>query len=124
MSLTLSDEQALALRARAAAEGRSLEEWILRLAEPAGNSGRTRTPIWEAIDERMRRVPREDLEALPKDWREPDRPLRLRCYHREHFERILRRYFFWVALTSTEDPAHERAMALSHSNTRQNNHDR
>ncbi len=67
MSLTLSDEQALALRARAAAEGLSLEEWILRLAEPAGNSGRTRTPIWEAIDERMRRVPREDLEALPKD---------------------------------------------------------
>ena len=35
MSLTLSDEQAAALRAKAAAEGLSLEEWIQKLAEPA-----------------------------------------------------------------------------------------
>lgn len=69
MSLTLSDEQASALRARAAAEGLSLEEWILRLAEPAatGQSARTRKPIWDAIEERMKRVPLEDREALPKD---------------------------------------------------------
>ena len=69
MSLTLSDEQASALRARAAAEGLSLEEWILRLAEPVAtrNSARTRKPIWEAIDQRMRLVPLEDLEALPQD---------------------------------------------------------
>jgi len=35
MSLTLSDEQATALRAKAAAEGLSLEEWIQKLAEAA-----------------------------------------------------------------------------------------
>jgi hypothetical protein len=69
MSLTLSDEQATALRAKAAAEGLSLEEWIRKLAEPApaGNEARARKPIWEAIAERMKRVPPEDLAALPKD---------------------------------------------------------
>ena len=69
MSLTLSDEQATALQAKAAAEGLSLEEWIQKLAEPdpAANKGRARKPIWEAIVERMKRVPPEDLAALPND---------------------------------------------------------
>ncbi len=69
MSLTLSDEQATALRAKAAAEGLSLEEWIRKLAEPApaGNEARARKPIWEAIAERMKHVPPEDPAALPKD---------------------------------------------------------
>ena len=34
MSLTLTDEQATALQAKAAAEGLSLEAWIEKLAEP------------------------------------------------------------------------------------------
>jgi len=72
LSLTLSDEEATALQARAAAEGLSLEEWIHKLAQPestTNNACRHERPrhIWDIIVENMKDVPPEDFAALPKD---------------------------------------------------------
>jgi len=67
VTLQLSDEQATALEARAAAEGLSLEAWIVRLAELQPAASRPRRPIWEIIAENMKNVPCEDLAAMPKD---------------------------------------------------------
>lgn len=73
MSLTLSDHQATVLRAKAAAEGLSLEEWIEKLGQPseplkkaAGSNDRPRR-IWDVITDNMKDVPSEDFAALPKD---------------------------------------------------------
>jgi hypothetical protein len=64
LTITLSDEQATALQAKAVAEGLSVEEWIQKLAEP---TPLPRQRIWETIAENIRRVPGEDLAAMPKD---------------------------------------------------------
>jgi plasmid stability protein len=72
--IDLPDDQAAALRAKAAAQGLSLEEWFRALAEQSGpaspereeNKSETR-PIWEVITDNMKNVPPEDLAALPKD---------------------------------------------------------
>jgi hypothetical protein len=99
MSLTikLSDAQAIALQAKAAAEGLSVEEWIQRMAdvppptegwvqrrrevlpssekrihtvaavEPPSDRPQQQPPIWEVIAGNMKDVPPEDFAALPKD---------------------------------------------------------
>jgi hypothetical protein len=72
LKIDLSDEQAAALKAKAAAQGLSLEEWFRALAEQPGpasfrQSTSEARPIWEIIDENMKGVPLEDLAALPKD---------------------------------------------------------
>lgn len=74
VSIELSAEREAALRAQAEAAGLSIGQWLLRLAEQAGpasprpeeQNGDTR-PIWEVIAENMKRVPPEDLAALPRD---------------------------------------------------------
>jgi hypothetical protein len=63
--IELSDEQAAALTAKAAAEGLSLEAWIEKLAEPAAN--RPRRHISEIIRENMSRVPAEIMANTPTD---------------------------------------------------------
>lgn len=68
LTIQLSDEQATALRAKAAAEGLSLEEWLQKLAEqrpPA--SGQPRRHIADVIRENMQDVPPEVMAAMPKD---------------------------------------------------------
>ncbi len=71
MTLTLSDEQAATLEAKAAAEGLSLEAWIGRLAEPQPTpqpaTARPKRHISEIIRENMSRVPAEILAAMPTD---------------------------------------------------------
>jgi len=69
MTLTLTDKQATALKAKAAAEGLSLEAWIAKLAEQEQepSASRPRRHIWDAIAENMKNVPPEDFAALPKD---------------------------------------------------------
>jgi hypothetical protein len=69
LTIELSDEQATALQAKAAAEGLSLEEWLQKLAlqEPVAASRPRQRPIWEVIAENMKDVPPEDFAALPKD---------------------------------------------------------
>jgi hypothetical protein len=75
LTLTLSDEQASVLQAKAAAEGLSLDAWIEKLFhhEPQpvalgpGRHDRPRRHISEVIQEIMSDVPREVFEALPHD---------------------------------------------------------
>ncbi|HEY2382603.1 MAG TPA: hypothetical protein VGK48_15620 [Terriglobia bacterium] len=72
VKIDLPDDQAAALRAKAAAQGLSLEEWFRALAERSGSpnpgqNGRDTRAIWDVIAENMKNVPPEDLAALPKD---------------------------------------------------------
>ena len=75
LTLTLSDEQASVLQAKAAAEGLSLDAWIEKLShnepKPATNEpdrhDRPRRHISDVIQEIMSEVPREAFEALPRD---------------------------------------------------------
>ncbi len=67
--IELPDDAAAALTAKAAADGLSLEAWLKRLAAggeapPAGQPSR---PIWETIADNRKRVPPEELAALPQD---------------------------------------------------------
>ena len=76
LSLELGPEQEIALRARAAARGGSVEEYAgqflardLERGEDEDASGlpRDSRPVWEVIADIMKDVPAEDLAALPKD---------------------------------------------------------
>lgn len=61
--IELSDEQAAALKAKAAAEGLTLEAWIEKLASPE-------MPLQSAADivlKHMRRVPPESRGTMPED---------------------------------------------------------
>jgi hypothetical protein len=69
MSLILSDEQASALQAKAAAEGLSLEEWLRNLVETTEPTAADR-PLQTAADiilSSMRNVPPEIMASMPKD---------------------------------------------------------
>jgi len=63
--IELPDEQAAALKARAAAEGLSLAEWIRQLAEQAQSAGPPHWHIADAIRESMQDVPPEIMAAMP-----------------------------------------------------------
>ncbi|MFN0165402.1 MAG: hypothetical protein ACKV22_03140 [Bryobacteraceae bacterium] len=72
--LELSDEKAAKLKARAAAQGLTLEAWLDKLAdEAAGAPARVQPPasprrhISEVILERMSKVPPEVMAAMSKD---------------------------------------------------------
>ena len=67
MTITLSDERAAALQAKAAAEGLSLEDWIQKLAGEESAAGRSRQHIAELILENMRGVPAEIMAQMPED---------------------------------------------------------
>ncbi len=71
--IELPDDQAVALTAKAAAQGLQLKDWLAKLA--GGKSGEAvqsdrnvdDRPIWDIIVDRMKDVPPEDMAALPKD---------------------------------------------------------
>ena len=70
LTLKLSDEQATALQAKAAAEGLSLEAWMERLAEPVAPdppAGRPLRSIADFIVESMKDVPPEIMATMPTD---------------------------------------------------------
>jgi LmbE family N-acetylglucosaminyl deacetylase len=67
LTIKLSDEQATALQAKAAAEGLSVEEWIQKLADPRPSASRPRRHISEIIRENMSRVPPEIMATMPTD---------------------------------------------------------
>ncbi len=67
--IELPDEQAAALRAKAAAEGLTLEAWLEQLAG-AENGARAEHPLRTAADivlDCMRQVPPELMSTLPTD---------------------------------------------------------
>jgi hypothetical protein len=67
LTIKLSDEQAAALQAKAAAEGLSLEEWLQKLAEREPAAGRPHRHIADVIVENMRNVPPEIMAGMPTD---------------------------------------------------------
>lgn len=72
VTLHLSDEQAAAIQAQAAAEGMPMDTWLERLAEqhmPAVAVRRPASdrPIWEEIVDNMKDVPDEVFDRLPHD---------------------------------------------------------
>ena len=67
MSLTLTDEQATALQAKAAAEGLSLEAWLEKLAEPQPDATRPLQTAADIVLSHMRKVPPEIMATMPTD---------------------------------------------------------
>jgi hypothetical protein len=65
--IELSDEQAAALKAKAAAAGLTLEAWLQKLAEQEPSASRPRQHIADLIVENMRNVPPEIMATMPKD---------------------------------------------------------
>lgn len=68
--IELSDEQASALKAKAAAAGLTLEAWLNRLAGVAEPRPSSEHPLQTAADivvGRMRNVPPEIMATMPKD---------------------------------------------------------
>ncbi len=65
-TITLSEEQAEALRAKAAAEGLTLEDWLAKLAEGTPEE----KPLQAAANivlRRMRNIPLEIAASMPRD---------------------------------------------------------
>ena len=75
ITIELSEELAQALKAKAAAHGLSVEDWLQRMAAQQAqevsalsqSSEAARRPIWEVIRDNMKDVPPEEMAALPKD---------------------------------------------------------
>jgi hypothetical protein len=65
-TIELSDEQAAALKAKAAAAGLTLEDWLQRLAEE-DVAARPRQHIADVICENMQNVAPEVMATMPKD---------------------------------------------------------
>lgn len=65
--IELPDDQAAVLKAKAAAEGLSLAEWIQQLAEQPPAAGPPQRHIADVICENMRDVPPEIMAAMPSD---------------------------------------------------------
>lgn len=67
MVIELSDEQAEALKAKAAAEGLSLEAWLNRLATAEPSAEKPLQTVAEIILSSMRDVPPEIMATMPTD---------------------------------------------------------
>jgi hypothetical protein len=65
--IELPDKQAAALKAKAAAEGLSLEAWLQKLAEQERPAIRPHRHIADVILENMQDVPPEIMARMPKD---------------------------------------------------------
>ena len=65
--IELPDEHAAALKAKAAAAGLTLEEWLQKLAEQEQPPNRPPQHIADVIVENMSNVPPDIMAAMPKD---------------------------------------------------------
>ena len=65
--IEIPDDQAATLKAKAAAEGLSLAEWIQQLAEQPRTAHEPHRHIAEVICENMQDVPPEVMAAMPED---------------------------------------------------------
>ena len=65
--IELPDEQAAALKAKAAAFGLTLEAWLQKLAEQEEPPNRPRRHIADVIVENMSNIPPDMMAAMPKD---------------------------------------------------------
>ena len=118
LTIELSPDKEAAFKAQAQAMGLTIEEWLLRLAEQAGQRPQEQKsdarPVWDMIAENMGTSRR-------KTWRcsRATAPARLittfTACPREPMRAVFADTFYWAALTSTEDAAHDRALSLRRS---------
>ncbi len=76
VTIRLSDEQATALEAKAAAEGLSVEEWIQKLAE-SGNKAARETRTGADLIAALQASPYRDTDIEPERYRLPVRGVTL-----------------------------------------------
>jgi uncharacterized protein len=107
LTINLSDEQATALEAKAAAEGLSVEEWIKKLAAAERPFTCHVRHIADDILDNMKDVPPEITATMPA------RPLHLRLAEEAGMTALFADTFYWIALADAEDTAHRRALALT-----------
>lgn len=65
--IELPDEQAAVLKAKAAAEGLSLQAWLQKLAQEDRSASASHHHIVDVILENMQDVPSEIMSRMPKD---------------------------------------------------------
>jgi plasmid stability protein len=65
--IELPDEQAAALRAKAAAAGLTLEAWLKKLANAEPSAEHPLQTAADIVLDRMRNVPPEVMATMPKD---------------------------------------------------------
>jgi hypothetical protein len=84
LTLELSDDQTTALQAKAAAEGLSVEAWLLKLAErtmPNPLVERPRPTAALIVLDSMGGIPPEIVETLPRRDRAPQTPADIVLFH-------------------------------------------
>jgi plasmid stability protein len=67
LKIDLPDDQTAALTAKARVKGLSAEQYVREVLEHDLASDSKPRPIWEVIEENMKRVPREDMAILRSD---------------------------------------------------------
>jgi hypothetical protein len=67
VKIEISDEQAAALKAKAAAAGLTLEAWLNKLANEEPSAERPLQTAADIVLSRMRNVPPEVMATMPKD---------------------------------------------------------
>ena len=67
LTIELSDEQASAIQAKAAAEGLSVEGWIQKLAGQEAVPEHSPQTAADIVVSHMRKVPAEIMATMPKD---------------------------------------------------------
>jgi hypothetical protein len=67
LTINLSEKQATALEAKAAAEGLSVEAWIQKLADEEPPAERPLQTAADIVLSHMRKVPPEIMAAMPTD---------------------------------------------------------
>ena len=112
LTIHLSDAQAAALQAKAAAEGLSVEQWIQKLAGSEQPVGRPLQHIADIILDNVKDVP-PDYGDDAQGRREPARPLHLRLAKETRMTPLFADTFYWIALADSGDNAHWRAVELT-----------
>jgi hypothetical protein len=67
VTIELPDEDVPALKARAAAEGLTLEAWFKKLADEESAADHPLQTAADIVLDHMRNVPAEIMDAMPKD---------------------------------------------------------
>ena len=112
--IEIPDDQAAAWKARAEAEGLTLEAWLAKLAnaQVAPRAANGRRHISDVIRERMASVPAEAWDGVPEDG----------ASQHDHYiyglpetraVTVFADTFYWIALTDSKEADHGRATQIT-----------
>jgi hypothetical protein len=111
--IELPDEQAAALKAKAAAEGLSLEAWLDKLAGPEPAPPASAANCGGHHYRQHAQGPARNHGDHARGRRKPARSLHLRLAQKRGMTALFADTFYWVALADFTDSAHWRALALT-----------